>query len=235
MSSNTSMTWAWSNGSDKIDICEHLRKLVVEEWLSHSIFLQAISHRYSDIWSGSKSIFEEWTLCSWFRQFNASGNGKFAVFANRCYDTDGQFTSIANYSKGLYAMYANFHCLWPVKCRALWCCHPNNTLGAILWGWKICWSAKQEWVLSMGTRSKKGEGHCVLWPIKKRCKCFQEVRSCTDNSHCLGCENPYGKKNLLSAQDWNKHRSKKKEASSDEFGKHTRKRVRGEETTPTHC
>lgn len=49
-------------------------------------FLQAISHSYSDIWSGSKSIFEEWTLCSWFRQFNASGNGKCTVFANRCYD-----------------------------------------------------------------------------------------------------------------------------------------------------
>ena len=29
-------------------------------------------------------------------------------------------------------------------------------------------------------------------------------------------------KNLLSAQDWNKHKSKKKEACSDEFGKHTR-------------
>ena len=32
--------------------------------------------------------------------------------------------------------------------------------------------------------------------FKKRRKCFQGVRSCADNSHCLGCENPYGKKSI---------------------------------------
>ena len=30
--------------------------------------------------------------------------------------------------------------------------------------------------------------------FKKRCKCFQKLKGCTDNCQCLGCENPYGKK-----------------------------------------
>lgn len=30
--------------------------------------------------------------------------------------------------------------------------------------------------------------------FKKRCKCFQSVRGCSDRCQCIGCENPHGKK-----------------------------------------
>jgi hypothetical protein len=29
--------------------------------------------------------------------------------------------------------------------------------------------------------------------FKKRCKCFQSLRGCTDNCQCIGCQNPHGK------------------------------------------
>jgi len=46
-----------------------------------------------------------------------------------------------------------------------------------------------------GQGAKKNEKDTVSCDqFKKRCKCFQGVRGCTDKCQCLGCENPYGKK-----------------------------------------
>ena len=195
MSSNTSMHWAWSNGSDKIDICAHLRKLVDEEWLSHS-------DSYKPFLTVTQTFEVEAKAFLKNGHFAADlGNSMPLAMANvLCLlivvMTDGKFTSIANYSKGLYKMYANFHCLWPVKCRALWCCHPNNTLGAILWGEKSVKCKARVSAVDVDKEQKKEKDIVSCDQFKKRRKCFQGVRSCTDNSHCLGCENPYGKKSI---------------------------------------
>ena len=46
-----------------------------------------------------------------------------------------------------------------------------------------------------GQGAKKNEKDTVSCDqFKKRCKCFQGVRGCTDKCQCLGCENPYGKR-----------------------------------------
>lgn len=45
-----------------------------------------------------------------------------------------------------------------------------------------------------GQGAKKNKKDIISCDVfKKRCKCFQGVRGCTDRCRCLGCENPYGK------------------------------------------
>ena len=42
-------------------------------------------------------------------------------------------------------------------------------------------------------KDKKDTISCDVF--KKRCKCFQGIRGCTNRCRCLGCANPYGKNN----------------------------------------
>ena len=45
-----------------------------------------------------------------------------------------------------------------------------------------------------GQGAKKSEKEIVSCDVfRKRCKCFQGVRACSDRCTCLGCANPYGK------------------------------------------
>lgn len=41
---------------------------------------------------------------------------------------------------------------------------------------------------------KKEKGNTSCDQFKKRCKCFQALKGCTEKCQCLGCENPHGKK-----------------------------------------
>ena len=100
------------NRSDNTDICASLRRLLVEEWLTYP-------DSYKPFLTGGQTFEDEAkaflndgrSLCRRIRQFNAFGNGKCTVSTYCYYDTDGEFTSIANYPKGMYSMHANIHCL----------------------------------------------------------------------------------------------------------------------------
>ena len=183
------------NGSEKIDICAHLRKLVVEEWLSHP-------DSYKPFLTGTRTFEVEAKAFLKNGHFATDlGNSMPLAMANVLCLPIVVMTQMENLP------------VLPITPRDCLQCMPifiafdqsgaghYDAVTQITHSESSCEVEKSVEVENKneccrcGQGAKKSEKDIVSCDqFKKRCKCFQGVRSCTDKCQCLGCENPYGKK-----------------------------------------
>jgi len=186
------------NSSDINGICARLRELIVEEWLANSA-------SYSPFLTGSQTFEDEAKAFLIDGHFATDlGNSMPLAMANVLGLPIVVFTQMENLP---VLPISPREC---IQCMPIFLAFDQSGVGhydavtqipQITHSEPSCEVEKYDELLNKrefcrcGQGAKKNEKDIVSCDqFKKRCKCFQGVRSCTDRCQCLGCENPYGKK-----------------------------------------
>lgn len=183
------------NSVDINGICARLRKLIVEEWLAHS-------PSYSPFLTGSQTFEDEAKAFLIDGHFATDlGNSMPLARANVLCLPIVVFTQMENLP---VLPISRRDC---IQCMPIFVAFDQSGVGhydavtQITHSEPSCEVEKTDELQNKhefcrcGQGAKRNEKDIVSCDqFKKRCKCFQGVRSCTDRCQCLGCENPYGKK-----------------------------------------